>query len=243
MGQRTAIIIVAKDGKECNGKVVVRTYHDQWGIGRKMPLAFMSIFSRLYNRPYGKTVTESSVIDPAQHNISLEFEVVYPTGKEIGRAMHHDIYMRDGVLTDDVETGTKTSHKDFFYWDSIPKNASDWEDPKKVQEFINGCHDNNNGALVVFLTPSTEASWQIPDFKVGWLRGEEDRGRRSDSEMNMWLTTEEFLKIGVNSSYADAKFRKMFRSILDYFNVQEVKTEKMEGIADRKSKTNTASEE
>ena len=232
MGQRTAIIIVAKDK---DNKVVVRTYHDQWGIGRKMPLALMSLYNRLYNRPYGKTITETAYIDPSQHNISLEFEMVYPTGKELGKAMHHDIYMKDGVLTDDVEAATRANHRSFIYWDYIPKKVSDWENPKQVQEFINGCHDNNNGALVVFLTPNPEVDWQTPSVKIGWLRGEEDRGRLTDKGMNQWMSTEEYLSLGVNKSYADSRFRKMFRYFLDYFEVKEVKTGKVEGAEEQAS--------
>ncbi len=230
MGQRTAIIIVAKDK---DNKVVVRTYHDQWGIGRKMPLALMSLYNRLYNRPYGKTVTETAYIDPSQHNISLEFEFNYPTGKELGKAFHHDIYLKNGELVDDVETATRANHHNFIYWDYIPKKVADWENPKKVQEFINGCHDNNNGALVVFLTPDPEVDWHTPSVKVGWLRGEEDRGRLTDKGMNQWMTTEEYLSLGVNKSFADSRFRKMFRSYLDFFSIEEVKSGTVEGAEEQ----------
>lgn len=232
MGQRTAIIIVARDK---DNKVVVRTYHDQWGIGRKMPLALMSLYNRLYNRPYGKTVTESAFIDPTQHNISLEFEFNYPTGKELGKALHHDIYLKNGEIVDDVETATRANHRQFCYWKYIPKNVSEWENPKKVQEFISGCHDNNNGALVVFLTPDPEVDWHTPEFRIGWLRGVEDRGSLSDKDMNKWMTTEAYLKLGVNKTFSDAKFRKMFRSYLDFFEIKEVAEEPVtvEGIAEQ----------
>ena len=216
MGQRTAFIVVAQDHDK---NTIVRAYHNQWGIGRKTPLAFMSLFTRLYNREYGKKITECAFIDQSEHKMSLEYQFDYPTGKELAKV--HDTSC--GPENEEIYT---RQNKGFGNWKDVPKKVEGWRDPAKVQKYIYGNHDNNNGAIVVFVTPADGPEWDVPKFEIGWLVGEEDEddAKLAGLPLNDWVTTEPYLSLPVNEDFSDDKFRAMFRSFLDYFGVKELQT-------------------
>ena len=233
MGQRTAIIIVSKDPDH---KTVVRSYHDQWGIGRKMPMALMSLFFRLYNRQYGTKLTDISYLDPRQHNIHLEYVAEY--GGPNGR-------LKKFTEAWDEDKPTEYKPTDAVFkklFTSVPKTAKGWDDPATVGKFVYHHHDNNNGALVVYVTRGANEDWGTPTVKYGWLLGTEDAYDMPEPPLSRWFTTEEFLTLPINVDYADTEFRNIFKGFLDYFEVEEVGKPQGEPIGAKESKSDTASE-
>lgn len=149
MGQRTNIIIVSENKRsELNdnkGKVRVQVYHDQWGIGRKSFLNLINVFNYAYNLPYGKDALSVELNTP---NISKEYDFHYDKGVLVNH--------------EEDEDDPKGPELKTFYTS------------KGIADFIRRYCDNNNGAIVIYVTTEGERYSDGTNLKVGWILGWED---------------------------------------------------------------------
>lgn len=217
MGQRTSIILAVED-KEGNRKVSV--YHDQWGIGRKSYLNMMAVFHSLYNKRYGKSLTESVRLNPETSGTILEYEYEYATVKNGGK----NIPVAKGVFHSgtDGETGER-----------IPA-FEDFLDNSACGEFIDSHMDNNNGAMVIHVKEEQKgkAGYETEEtIRVGWLLGHEDEGHYDEDSdewvvdvpaYGKWMTAQEYADIDINKHYADEKFMDIVKGFMDYFGIEEM---------------------
>lgn len=198
MGQRTNIILVSKDTK---GNGNVKVYHNQWGIGRRMPLALMSLFNGLYNNLskvsyewYHTNLKDIMHLNEKDCDISLEYEFNYDSDGNL---------LPQGVTEMPCEMA-----------------FDDWKDNQLVGSFIDLRCDNNNGAMVVFclMDDNGEPNPDV-DLKIGFLLGHEDEDEAGKA-YEKWLSPEEYMSLKINSGYSDEGFQYMFRMFLEYFEIE-----------------------
>ena len=212
MGQRVNIVLKVTD-KENKTKVTI--YHDQWGIGRKGLLNIIALHHALYNREFGKSITETVHLYPEQCGIINLCEFVYEKSKLTGR------------------------------WKTDPggfKTLKNVSVPSKIGEFIDSNCDNNNGAVYIEVTEKKAEGTTLPEYemKIGFLLGHEDEygvynyshgpkiynkeNEKYGKAFSRWLSLEEWCNLGINRSYADEEFKKICKEFFDYFGIEEMKS-------------------
>lgn len=163
-----------------------------------------------------------------------------------GRVMYlalMDLFMQDYSKEtfdknyDFFDCSFKTSGKFYDVTDEVPKEVLDAVDINDLDTIRNvfGYGDNNNGGMVVYIKEN-EKSYEISDFKVGFLLGEEDTESEWDGKLynegndkeafSRWLTPQMYGRMNGGSNYSDSDFVKIFSSFCRYFGIEYIRNSK-----------------
>lgn len=220
MGQRTQIFIISTD-KFNNHRVEV--YHDQWGIGRRMPMLSMGLLSKLYCAEKRSWKKDSIFLDLCKVN-SGEYGVIHT---------HTLDYNSNGELVSvKTETGKMVKGQYHYYFGKIrskkdlneyPQNFDYWLDTNTYNfgDFADGFCDNNNGVMVMYCTESKDPDSNfncLYDYKIGFLEGREDDGEFGDA-FSRWLSPEEWSDLAINHRYMK-DFLDTYKSFLEWYEVK-----------------------
>lgn len=227
MGQRTQIFIISTD-KDNNHRVEV--YHDQWGIGRRMPMASMALISKLYcANKYDYLHKRSLFLDNCKlegnFNISHEFTLDYDANGDLV-----------SVKTDCFKKVGKMGYR--RYWGKVkskstlatfPQKFEEWNDTNvnTYKDFVDGHCDNNNGIMVIFCTEKQDpqcAYNNIYNFTIGFMEGYENDGEVSEA-FERFLSVDEWAYLSINSRYMEVEdFTDIYKYFLKWHDVNTYPT-------------------
>ena len=226
MGQRTQIFIISTD-KFNNHRVEV--YHDQWGIGRRMPMLSMSLLTKLYCADKQSWRKDSIFLDLCKVN-----------GGEYGIIHTHTLdYNSNGELVSvKTETGKMVKGQYHYYFGKIRSKKDLYEYPQKFEywdgsntqnfgDFTDNFCDNNNGVMVMYCTESKDPDSnfnRLYDYKIGFLEGREDDGELGDA-FEKWLHPGEWSRLSPNKRYMK-DFIGVYNRFLDWYEVKAFGLEK-----------------
>lgn len=226
MGQRTQIFIISTD---IHNNHRVEVYHDQWGIGRRMPMASMTLISKLYcANKYDYLHKRSLFLDNCKLegnlNISHEFTLDYDANGDLV-----------SVKTDCFKKVGKMGYR--RYWGKVksksalatfPQKFEEWYDTNvnTYKDFVNGHCDNNNGIMVMFCEESKgESAYQNKyTYTIGFMEGYEDDGEVS-AAFERFLSVDEWAYLSPNHRYMECEdFADIYKSFLKWNEVNTYPT-------------------
>ena len=233
MGQRTQICIVSTD-KHNNHRVEV--YHDQWGIGRRMPMASMALIAKIYDsNKYDYRNRRSIFLDNCKlegnFNISHEYTLDYNANGDLV-SVKTDCFKKVGEMGYRRYWGKVKSKSALA---TFPQKFEDWNDTNvnTYKDFVDGHCDNNNGIMVIFCTEKQdpECEWNnLYGYTIGFMEGYED-----DCEVGLaferFLSVDEWASISINRRYMEAEdFLGMYKRFLEWNEVATFPSEQKETV-------------
>ena len=220
MGQRTQIFIISTD-KFNNHRVEV--YHDQWGIGRRMPMLSIGLLSKLY-----------CAEKPSWKKDSIFLDLCKVNGGEYGITHTHTLdYDSNGELVSvKTETGKMVKGQYHYYFGKIRSKKDLNEYPQKFEywdgsntqnfgDFTDNFCDNNNGVMVMYCTESKDPDSNfncLYDYKIGFLEGREDDYEIGDA-FEKWLHPGDWGRLSINKMYMK-DFIDVYWRFLDWYEVK-----------------------
>lgn len=194
MGQRTQIALIIED-KE-HAQRIIKVYHDQWGIGRRMYLYLLDLANRYYLNGTDYNEDRADKFTLADNNDLRELgtkKYSFKTRKEFAQTVK-ELLTPEGAYKHifgkyDNNNGGLVVHIVLNKWSERDKNVFEYG-------FLLGYED---------------------EYRTG--------GQRLGAPFSRWLSAEEFAKLDVNSRYTDEKFMQVFNGYADYFELKQIKAE------------------
>ena len=224
MGQRTQIFIISTD---IHNNHRVEVYHDQWGIGRRMPMASMALISKLYcANNYDYLHKRSLFLDNCKlegnFNISHEFTLDYDANGDLV-SVRATCFKKRGKNQYQQYFGKITSKSALV---TFPQKFAEWGETATYGDFVNNHCDNNNGIMVMFCEESKgENAYQNKyTYTIGFMEGYEDDGEVGVA-FERFLSVDEWAYLSINSRYMEAEdFTDVYKYFLKWHEVNTYPT-------------------
>ena len=175
---------------------VIRVYHDQWGVGRRMYLNLINLANIYYCHCHDWN-----------ENRADKFRLSLP-----------DVTQEECELPEEFTFKSRRSFATFIKDILTPAGA--WK------RIFKNCDNNNGGLVVhIVLNKWAERDKNVFEygFLMGYEDEHEDGTWQFGDAFSRWLSAEEYASIPCNSRFADAKFMKIFKDFADYFELTEIK--------------------
>lgn len=189
MGQRTQIIVIKKD---CEGKVKKTVWHHQWGFGRNMYLALLSLHIADYSKDtFSK---DYDFFDTSFPTIPKLYNVTEEIPKEI---------------LEQADVNSLASIRQVFdYCDNnnggmviqITENTDNYNPSQFKIGFLMGYEDE-------YCTSADNKEVYNPE-------------NFGEKPFSRWLTPEEYGRINGGKRYSDIDFIEMIRKYCNYFGIE-----------------------
>ena len=203
MGMRTMLYTVAED---INGQITVNGYYGQWGIGRIMPLAVITIIINCFRnekarwKHYDYPFENAVHFDYEAQRFSLEFSEHLQGNLEDNRFVWETPSLI-GTVTNQFDNNNGAC---VLYAKQVPVSESKSGNEMDI-EFRLG-----------FLL----------GFSDAWSEGEDPKLKRLGKPFQRWLTLDEWASLQCNRNYTDKPFLSWFKGFLNEFDVTIMKSTK-----------------
>lgn len=225
MGQRTQIFIISTD---IHNNHRVEVYHDQWGIGRRMPMVSMGLLTKLYAcnkkdwQNKKSTFLDCCKVEAKDYNISHEFTLDYDSNGDLV-SVRTTCFKKRGKNQYRRYWGKITNKS---YIATFPQKFEEWGETVTYGDFVNNHCDNNNGIMVMFCEESKgESAYQNKyTYTIGFMEGYEDDGEVS-AAFERFLSVDEWAYLSPNHRYMECEdFADIYKSFLKWNDVNTYPT-------------------